>query len=113
MSAGELIARLEGEELGRVVQSSQGRLQFMYSEKWLESEGAYPLSLSMPLQRAPHPHRRIDTFLWGLLPDNASILQSWGRRFQVSPRNAFALMTHVGEDCAGAVQFLRPEQPSC
>jgi hypothetical protein len=34
----------------------------------------------------------------------------WGRRFQVSARNAFALMVHVGEDCAGAVQFVRLER---
>lgn len=54
-------------------------LQFTYCGKWLESERAYPLSLSMPLQRAPHPHRRIDTFLWGLLPDNASILPELGQ----------------------------------
>lgn len=110
MSARELIAFLEGEEMGRVTQDAQGRLQFTYSGEWLEADSAYPLSLSMPLQRAPYPHRRIETFLWGLLPDNASILQSWGRRFQVSPRNAFALTSHVGEDCAGAVQFLIPEQ---
>lgn len=110
MSARELIACVEGEEMGCVAQSAQGRLQFTYSGQWLDSERAFPLSLSMPLQKAPHPHGRIDTFLWGLLPDNASILQSWGRRFHVSPRNAFALMTHVGEDCAGAVQFLTPEQ---
>lgn len=110
MSARELVACLDGAEMGRVIQSPQGRLQFTYSERWLETESAYPLSLSMPLQRAPYPHGRIDTFLWGLLPDNASILQSWGRRFHASPRNAFSLLSHVGEDCAGAVQFLSPEQ---
>lgn len=110
MSERELIACLDGEEMGRVRQNAQGRLQFTYAQSWLESGNAYPLSLSMPLQRAPHAHSRIDTFLWGLLPDNAAILQSWGRRFQVSPRNAFALISYVGEDCAGAVQFLRPER---
>ncbi len=110
MSERELIAYLEGEEMGRVAQSAQGRLQFTYAQGWLESEHAYPLSLSMPLQKVPHSHARIDTFLWGLLPDNAAILRSWGRRFQVSPRNAFALISQVGEDCAGAVQFLTPER---
>lgn len=110
MSARELIACLEGEQMGLVVQNAQGQLQFTYSEKWLESESAYPLSLSMPLQRAPHPHRRIDTFLWGLLPDNSSILDGWARRFHASARNAFALISHVGEDCAGAIQFLTSEQ---
>ncbi len=76
MSERELIAYLEGEEMGRVAQSAQGRLQFTYAQGWLESEHAYPLSLSMPLQKVPHSHARIDTFLWGLLPDNAAILRS-------------------------------------
>ncbi len=44
--------------------------------------------------------------LWGLLPDNEATLQRWASRFQVSPRNPLALLSHVGEDCAGAVQFV-------
>ena len=32
------------------------------------------------------------------------------RKFQVSARNPFALIANVGEDCAGAVQFVRPER---
>jgi serine/threonine-protein kinase HipA len=34
----------------------------------------------------------------------------WARRFHVSPRNAFGLIANVGEDCAGAVQFVQPER---
>src|SRR5207248_2192537 len=30
----------------------------------------------------------------------------WGREFQVSAGNAFALLAHVGLDCAGAVQLV-------
>src|SRR5690606_34934753 len=37
-------------------------------------------------------------------------LERWAKRFQVSARNAFALISNVGEDCAGAVQFVRPER---
>lgn len=33
-----------------------------------------------------------------------------GRKFQVSPRNPFALISRVGEDCAGAVQFVRGDR---
>ena len=65
---------------------------------------------SMPLAAAEHPHGAIDPFIWGLLPDNEHVLAAWGRRFQVSPRNPFALVAHVGEDCPGAVQFVRPER---
>jgi len=31
-------------------------------------------------------------------------------KFHVSARNAFGLIACVGEDCAGAVQFVRPER---
>jgi serine/threonine-protein kinase HipA len=52
----------------------------------------------------------VEPFFWGLLPDNDGILRRWGTKFQVSPKNAFALLSHVGEDCAGAIQFIRPEK---
>jgi serine/threonine-protein kinase HipA len=45
-----------------------------------------------------------------LLPDNEKVLDQWGKKFQVSSRNAFGLITGVGEDCAGAVQFVRPDR---
>ena len=64
----------------------------------------------MPLGSATHGHARIEAFLWGLLPDNDRVLQNWGKRFQVSPKNVFRLITHVGEDCAGAVQFVTSER---
>jgi serine/threonine-protein kinase HipA len=64
----------------------------------------------MPLASAEHGHTRIESFLWGLVPDNDRVLQNWGRRFQVSPKNVFRLISHVGEDCAGAVQFVSPER---
>ena len=109
MSA-ELIALLNGQEVGRVARDGRGRLSFAYLESWRQAQGAYPLSLSMPLAAAKHGHKPMEAFLWGLLPDNAAILDRWARRFQVSARNPFALMSHVGEDCAGAVQFVCPER---
>ena len=74
------------------------------------TDAAYPLSLSMPLVVAEHEHARVEPWLWGLLPDNEAILALWGQRFHVSPRNAFALLGAVGEDCPGAVQLVRPDR---
>jgi serine/threonine-protein kinase HipA len=106
----ELIALLDGREAGTVVCRQNGKLMFKYSDSWRTAPGAYPLSLSMPLAAPEHSHAAIDAFLWGLLPDNETVLQSWGRRFHVSPRNAFSLISHVGKDCAGAVQFIAPDE---
>jgi serine/threonine-protein kinase HipA len=110
MSERELMVLLGGIESGRVLQDRHGRLRFVYADSWRDSPTAYPLSLSMPLQAAEHGSARIEAYLWGLLPDNSFILQRWATRFQVSARNAFALISHVGEDCAGAVQLVRPER---
>ena len=104
----ELIALLDGKETGRVARDNRGKLTFTYNEQWRDAAGAYPLSLSMPLTLAEHPNAKIDPFLWGLLPDNEIILGNWARKFHVSARNAFSLIACVGEDCAGAVQFVQP-----
>lgn len=104
----ELVALLDGEETGRVVRDNRGKLTFTYNEKWRNARRAYPLSLSMPLTLAEHSNAKIDPFLWGLLPDNEIILGNWARKFHVSARNAFSLIACVGEDCAGAVQFVQP-----
>jgi serine/threonine-protein kinase HipA len=106
----ELVALLAGTEIGRVQRDKTGRLTFVYDEAWRNAEGAYPLSLSMPLAAAQHGSSVIEAFLWGLLPDNEFVLGKWAQKFQVSSRNVFALIANVGEDCAGAVQFVPPDR---
>lgn len=106
----ELIALFDGQETGRVTRDKRGKLTFTYNEAWRTTDTAYPLSISMPLALAEHGDAKIDPFLWGLLPDNEIILGQWARKFHVSPRNAFSLIACVGEDCAGAVQFVQPDR---
>ena len=108
----ELVTLLDGKEVGRVQNDARGRLTFVYDDTWRQADGAYPLSLSMPLAAEEHGHAVITAFLWGLLPDNEQVLARWAAKFQVSARNVFALISHVGEDCAGAVQFVTPERLS-
>jgi serine/threonine-protein kinase HipA len=96
---------LEGQVAG-TLEGDGVRARFAYTSQWLEAPGAYPLSQSLPVTSEVYSGRRVLNFLWGLLPDNARTLDIWGRRFQVSARNPIALLSHVGEDCAGAVQFI-------
>lgn len=108
-----LIVLADGRIMGEIRRSRTGRLTFIYDDDWRASSNAYPLSLSMPLVVAEHEHGRIEPWLWGLLPDNEAILARWAQRFQVSPRNAFALLGAVGEDCAGAIQLASRNLPVC
>ena len=64
----------------------------------------------MPLSAAEYGPDVVEAFLWGLLPDNEQVLERWAQKFHVSARNVFALISHVGEDCAGAAQFVPPER---
>jgi serine/threonine-protein kinase HipA len=106
----ELFVLLSNRVVGRVIQEDRGKLSFTYDEAWRDIRGSYPLSLSMPLAALEHRHNEISAYIWGLLPDNERVLDRWAKKFQVSARNPFALIANVGEDCAGAVQFVRPER---
>jgi serine/threonine-protein kinase HipA len=108
----ELLTLLGDDVVGRVRRDRSGRVSFIYEDAWRSAGGAYPLSLSMPLVTAEHPHRVVDPYLWGLLPDNARILEQWAKRAGVSAGNAFSLLSHYGEECAGAVRFVSDEAPS-
>lgn len=100
---------LDGVLAGRLTQATGGALSFSYDDVYLERRAPTPLSLSMPLSGSRHSNRVVSAWLDGLLPDNLSVREEWGRRFEVSPRNPFALLRHVGRDAAGAVQVLPVE----
>lgn len=100
---------LAGNNIG-LLRQDQGRANFTYAAAWRQSSQAIPLSLTIPLAAAEHGFKSVEPYLWGLLPDNEQVLERWAKAFHVSPRNAFALLSNVGEDCAGAVQFVRTER---
>lgn len=106
-----LHACFDGKPIGEVRWNrDKDLLEFAYEESWRNNEKSFPLSLSMPMDAVSHGHKEVEAFLWGLLPDSSRVLASWGQRFGVSPRNPFRLLSRVGEDCAGAAQFIRPDR---
>lgn len=97
---------ISGRRVGELHHLQNGRQSFSYEDAWMSGRVAIPLSLSMPTITETYDGKAVEAFLWGLLPDNEQTLARWAQRFQVSARNPFALLKHVGRDCAGAVQFL-------
>jgi serine/threonine-protein kinase HipA len=106
----ELRVLIDGDGIGTATQDDKGRFEFTYDDAYRKCASAIPLSISMPLARAVHDDKSIRPFMWGLLPENDDTLDNWGRRFGVSPRNPFALLTNVGEDLQGAIQMVPPEK---
>lgn len=110
MPTRELAVLMAGKHMGLMRQNSNGLLTFRYDSDYIANPQATPLSLSMPVSDEDYRGRALAAFLWGLLPDNNEVLQRWGVRYGVSANNPFALLANVGEDCAGAVQFVAPER---
>jgi len=106
----ELLVLIDGELVGNVEQQKTGELALTYERSWRDLRDSYPVSLSMPLSSRQHGNDVVRPFMEGLLPDSDTVLKNWAKRFHVSPRNPFALLTHMGEECAGAVQFVRPDR---
>ncbi len=86
-----------------------GRLNFCYAAGWLSQQDAVALSASLPVQAAPFDDRKTRPFFAGLLPEG-QMRRLIAQQFQVSGQNDFALLDHIGGECAGAVTFLAPGQ---
>lgn len=86
-----------------------GRLSFCYAPGWLSRPDAVALSATLPLQAEPFDDRKTRPFFAGLLPEGR-MRRLIAQQFQVSGQNDFALLDHIGGECAGAVTFLEPGQ---
>lgn len=108
---GSLTVLLGDEVVGSLTRLSRGGLRLDYDEAYRAGPAATPLSLSMPTQVPSYPDHVVAPWLWGLLPDNQAVLDRWARQFHVSASSPFSILaTPVGEDCAGAVRFVPPEE---
>ena len=87
-----------------------GRLNFRYASDWLSRPHAVTLSNSLPLQAEPFDDHHTRPFFAGLLPEG-QLRRLIAQQFQVSSQNDFALLDHIGGECAGAVTLLAPGQP--
>lgn len=86
-----------------------GRLSFAYASSWLTHPQAVPLSQSLPLQAAAFDEHQTRPFFAGLLPEG-QMRRLIAQQFQISRQNDFALLEHIGGECAGAVTFTEPGQ---
>lgn len=109
MAAEVLAVLLECRPIGEVERAASGALRLRYHDSYRDDTAATTMSVSMPTSNQLHGDTRIAPWLWGLLPDNADVLNRWGRDFSVSVSSPYPLLaTQVGHDCAGAVQFCAP-----
>ncbi len=102
---------LDKTPVGILERESRGSVRFEYDAAYQARPGATPLSVAMPVAIRSHTDATVRPWIDNLLPDNPDVLTRWRRQFGASSTEAFDLLaTPVGEDCAGAVRFVREQR---
>lgn len=100
----QLAVILGGRHVAELTRTRAGVLRLTYLDD-ARRVGATPLSLSLPPDSVSHAGAPVTSFLRGLLPENDAALDAIGRRYRIDTRDELALLSVIGKDCAGAVQF--------
>jgi serine/threonine-protein kinase HipA len=69
-------------------------------------EHALPVSLSLPLREDRYIGKPVIAVFDNLLPDGDSLRRRIAQRVHAEGTDAYSLLTAVGRDCVGALQFL-------
>ena len=95
-----------GRAAGTLTQDERGLMSFTYLDEY---DGA-PLSLSMPVTNRTYGQAVVRPYLFGLLPDDERQRRAIAEEHDVRPNNPVALLSHIGLDCPGGVQFCTDQQ---
>jgi serine/threonine-protein kinase HipA len=101
-----LTVALNGRRVGRLNRQSSGAVDFTYDAEWLEWEHALAVSLSLPLREDRYIGAPVLAVFENLLPDNEVIRRRLAERLGAEGEDAYSLLSVIGRDCVGALQFL-------
>ncbi|KPA20732.1 Serine/threonine-protein kinase HipA [Shimia sp. SK013] len=92
--------------VGQLVREPSGGVSFAYARDWLDWEHRMPVSLSLPLQENRYIGAPVMAVFDNLLPDSDLIRRRVAERVGAEGVDAFSLLSQIGRDCIGALQFL-------
>ena len=102
----ELIVSMERDgdmcPVGRISGNNAADSRFSYSEDYLRSEDAAPVSLSLPLKAEPFPAAQTKNFFEGLLPEGFTrrTVAQW---MHVAEDDYLSILHGLGRECLGAL----------
>lgn len=104
-----LFVSANGWEIGKLTKSTNGSLAFQYAPTWLDTLGARPISLSLPLRMTAYRGDLVYNFFDNLLPDSQHVRTHIQQFFQTATSHTFDLLAAIGGDCVGALQLTKSE----
>jgi len=103
---------LNGRLAGRLNKETSGAIDFRYDESWLRWQYTFPISLSLPLRDDKYGGEAVGAVFDNLLPDSVEIRRRIAQRVGAASEDAFDLLSAIGRDCVGALQFLPDDSPA-
>jgi len=97
---------LNARHVGVLRRESTGAIEFRYAPEWLGWSDAFAVSLSLPLREDRYLGQPVLNVFDNLLPDSDPIRRRIAERVGAEGADAFSLLTALGHDCVGALQFL-------
>jgi serine/threonine-protein kinase HipA len=97
---------LNSRHVGVLRREATGAIYFQYGRDWLDWRGNFPVSLSLPLREDRYIGAPVINVFDNLLPDSDPIRKRVAERVGADGTDAFSLLTALGHDCVGALQFL-------
>lgn len=95
--------------VGRLSKEASGAVDFQYDASWLRWEHTFPISLSLPLREDKYGGEPISAVFDNLIPDSMDIRRRIAERVGADSADAFDLLSAIGRDCVGALQFLHED----
>jgi serine/threonine-protein kinase HipA len=95
--------------VGQLRREASGAISFAYDPSWLDWEFVLPVSLSLPLRRQAYSGAPVVAVFDNLLPDNIELRRKIAARARAEGTDAYSLLSAIGHDCVGALQFLPPD----
>jgi len=93
-------------KVGIYSSAPNGSTSFRYTQDWISSERAFPISLSMPLSDRVWSGMHVESSFDGLLPDDQAVKNKIAVREQIDSAGTFDLLSVIGRDCVGALRFV-------
>lgn len=92
--------------VGHLTKDASGAIAFRYDESWLAKPFAMPVSLSLPLREDAHRGESVSAVFENLLPDSDALRRRVAEKVGARGIDAYSLLTKIGRDCVGAMQFI-------
>lgn len=97
---------LNNRRVGTLLRESSGAISFGYHDDWLAWDPALPISLSLPLRETPYRGEPVAAVFENLLPDSDALRRRVAERVGARGTDAYSMLSVIGHDCVGALQFI-------